>query len=166
MPFYSLDVREVRFALWSLNLVPMSFPKTGKVRVRAMHVLRDKKGGLGSDVECTLVEHLVVECTEGHAVGDLVRAAVVVPLDVRSLQAKGSIAECKVEPTDGTLMRVGPQDVRTKIWIASALVSRNGKAQPDGVAEVGVERGLEVLIEDEANEIITQRPIFFEDRPD
>jgi hypothetical protein len=144
----------------------MSFPKTGEVRVRAIHVLRDKKGWLGCDVECTLIKHLVVKCTESHSVGYLVRAAVVMPLDVSSFQAKGSIAECKVESTDGTLMRVGPQDVRTKVWVPSAVAVRNGKAQADGITEISVERGLEVLIEDQANEIITKRLIFFEDRPD
>jgi hypothetical protein len=73
---------------------------------RAVHLVRDEQRPLG-DGERPQVERLVMQDSEGQAVGLHVRAPRLVPADVGSVEGYRERAEPDVKPADGTTVLKG-----------------------------------------------------------
>jgi len=89
--------------------------------------------------QAAAVEYLVVERTESEAVGNLVRAAVLLPEHMGRFQADELIAKTPVKAANSATLLVGHQDLAPERWVPPVGLCRS-KAEPQcgrDVVEVG-----------------------------
>ena len=76
----------------------------------------------GLDREHAQVKELVMQRTQGQAVGFDVRPTDVMPLDVRGLQPSRRMSDAQVEAADTAPVLVGTQHPLAKSWVTSAAL--------------------------------------------
>ncbi len=121
MPGHDLSVRIIRLALRSVDAIAVSVLQARKMGLRAMDGLGNEETQIFGDVQRSFVEHFVMECAESNAVGNLVWAPRLLPLDVRRFNTDWCSAHTKlqIKAADRTPVLVRLEYLRAKLRVST-----------------------------------------------